>query len=106
MEDAINLNGEIMDKDNQQQEKPASNILPFDESINPETAQDNKALLYYWRGVRYMLEEEYGKALKDFRKSVELDPEYPLAHIACGRIHLLKGQASESRGLLSRAKST
>jgi tetratricopeptide (TPR) repeat protein len=68
------------------------------ESLDPHSLliiADATSVFYYSR--------RYDEALAQCRKSLELDPNYPLGHLWCGRAYLQKGMHPEAIAAFSKA---
>lgn len=51
---------------------------------------------YYYRGTLYMLSEEFGKAIEDFSKAIEINPEHAASFFARGMCHAQLEQDEQS----------
>ncbi|MCA1633822.1 MAG: serine/threonine-protein kinase [Acidobacteria bacterium] len=60
--------------------------------------QPSNAAEFYQNGAYYISVHSYDAAIRDLRRAVELQPEFPEAHNRLGRALLRKGQYDEAAG--------
>ena len=55
------------------------------------------AQVHYNRGLTYQLQDKLDDAITDYRKALELQPVYPLAHINLGQLDYFRGRTEDAR---------
>jgi serine/threonine-protein kinase len=58
---------------------------------------------FYERGGYYFSTRDYDGAVRDFRRAIELQPDFPTAHNRLGRALMAKGQLSDATGEFRKA---
>ena len=56
--------------------------------------EPRSAAEFYERGTYYFTSRDYEGAVRDFRRALELQPDFPTAHNRLGRVLMMKGQLS------------
>ena len=74
-----------------QQEKWNECISVLTESISLEVDSNLKSAAYNNRGLAYDSKGDYDRALEDFSKAIELEPDYADSYNNCGVIYSRKG---------------
>lgn len=67
-------------------------LTPKETLPRPPRREPNSAAEFFERGAYYFSRKEYDASIRDYRKAIELQPEFPAAHNRLGRALMMKGQ--------------
>ncbi len=74
---------------------PPTQTLPAREPVS--------AAEFYERGGYYFSTRDYDGAIRDYRRAIELQPDFPTAHNRLGRALMAKGQLNDAAGEFRKA---
>ena len=64
--------------------------------VNPQSDAKSRQEMHYDLGIVYLESKMYAEAITEFRKAIDVDPDYVAAHVGLGMVYLEMGQLDDA----------